>query len=78
MKCVILAAGEGNRMRPLTIDNPKPMLKIRDKPILERILNDLPENVDEIEPHITLGEIDLDKPQAKIVDVKNNLKQPLF
>jgi len=35
-------------MRPLTIDTPKPMLKISGKPILEHILNDLPENVDEV------------------------------
>lgn len=48
MKCIILAAGEGIRMKPLTNDTPKPMLKIGDKPILGRILNDLPENVDEI------------------------------
>ena len=48
MKCIILAAGEGVRMKPLTNDTPKPMLKIGNKPILERILNDLPENIDEI------------------------------
>ncbi|DAC73154.1 MAG TPA: glucose-1-phosphate thymidylyltransferase [Thermoplasmata archaeon] len=35
MKCVILAAGEGNRMHPLTYTRPKVMLPIADKPILE-------------------------------------------
>ncbi len=35
-------------MRPLTVDTPKPMLKISGKPILERILNDLPESVNEV------------------------------
>lgn len=35
MKCVILAAGEGNRMHPLTYSRPKVMLPIAGKPILE-------------------------------------------
>ena len=35
MKCVILAAGEGNRMHPLTYTRPKVMLPIGGKPILE-------------------------------------------
>jgi len=29
----------------------------------------------ELEPHITIGEIDFDKPQAEIADVQSNLKQ---
>lgn len=35
MKCVILAAGEGNRMHPLTYTRPKVMLPLAGKPILE-------------------------------------------
>jgi UDP-N-acetylglucosamine diphosphorylase/glucosamine-1-phosphate N-acetyltransferase len=35
MKCVILAAGEGNRMHPLTFTRPKVMLPLAGKPILE-------------------------------------------
>jgi NDP-sugar pyrophosphorylase family protein len=35
MKCVILAAGEGKRMHPLTFTRPKVMLSIACKPILE-------------------------------------------
>ncbi len=38
MKAVILAAGKGTRMRDLTNEVPKPMLKVRGQPILERIL----------------------------------------
>jgi UDP-N-acetylglucosamine diphosphorylase/glucosamine-1-phosphate N-acetyltransferase len=37
-KAVILAAGEGNRMRPLTYTRPKVMLPIAGKPILEHLL----------------------------------------
>ena len=35
MEAVILAAGEGTRLRPLTITRPKPMLPLAGKPILE-------------------------------------------
>ena len=38
MKAVILAAGEGNRMRPLTHTRPKVMLPVANKPILEHLL----------------------------------------
>ena len=35
MKCVILAAGEGKRMHPLTYTRPKVMLPVANKPLLE-------------------------------------------
>lgn len=38
MKAVILAAGKGTRMRALTNEVPKPMLKVQGQPILEHIL----------------------------------------
>lgn len=38
MKAVILAAGKGTRMRELTHELPKPMLRVRGKPILEHIV----------------------------------------
>ncbi len=38
MKAVILAAGKGTRMRELTNELPKPMLKVQGRPILEHIL----------------------------------------
>jgi dTDP-glucose pyrophosphorylase len=38
MKAVILAAGKGTRMRELTEECPKPMLKVQGRPILEHII----------------------------------------
>lgn len=43
MQCVILAAGEGKRMRPLTASRPKVMLPVANKPILEHLVNSVKE-----------------------------------
>jgi dTDP-glucose pyrophosphorylase len=40
-KAVLLAAGRGTRMRELTSDLPKPMIKVRGKPILLHIIEGL-------------------------------------
>jgi NDP-sugar pyrophosphorylase family protein len=48
MQAVILAAGRGTRMGALVEQIPKPMLRIKGKPILEHIFESLPEGVDEI------------------------------
>lgn len=48
MKAVILAAGEGKRLRPLTDDKPKPLVEISGKPILEYTLKQLPDPITEI------------------------------
>jgi bifunctional UDP-N-acetylglucosamine pyrophosphorylase/glucosamine-1-phosphate N-acetyltransferase len=39
MKAVVLVAGKGTRMEPLTSDCPKVMLQVANKPVLEHILN---------------------------------------
>ncbi|HEY4036107.1 MAG TPA: sugar phosphate nucleotidyltransferase, partial [Ktedonobacteraceae bacterium] len=39
MKAVVMAGGEGSRLRPLTIRRPKPMVPIAGKPVMEHILN---------------------------------------
>lgn len=37
MKAVVMAGGEGSRLRPLTIERPKPMVPIVNKPVLAHI-----------------------------------------
>ena len=34
-QAVILAGGKGERLRPLTLDRPKPMVEVGGRPILE-------------------------------------------
>lgn len=48
MKAVILAAGRGTRMMPLTENTPKPLLRLRDKTLLDHIFDVLPSEVDEV------------------------------
>ncbi len=43
MKAVILAAGEGTRLRPLTVSRPKVMLRVGDKPIMQYAIDALRE-----------------------------------
>jgi len=43
MKAVILAAGEGNRLRPITSTRPKPLIPIAGKPLLEHTIIGLKE-----------------------------------
>lgn len=46
MQAVILAGGLGTRLRPLTFTTPKPLLPILNKPMVERLIATLPENID--------------------------------
>jgi UDP-N-acetylglucosamine diphosphorylase/glucosamine-1-phosphate N-acetyltransferase len=38
MECVVLAAGEGKRMRPLTANRPKVMLPLANRPMMEHLV----------------------------------------
>jgi mannose-1-phosphate guanylyltransferase/phosphomannomutase len=44
MKAVVMAGGEGNRLRPLTSNQPKPMVPVVGKPCMEHILELLREH----------------------------------
>lgn len=44
MQAVILAAGEGNRLRPLTRSRPKAMIPVANRPIIEYVIHSLLEN----------------------------------
>jgi mannose-1-phosphate guanylyltransferase / phosphomannomutase len=49
MKAVVMAGGEGNRLRPLTSNQPKPMVPVVGKPCMEHILELLREHgMDEV------------------------------
>jgi len=44
MKAVILAAGEGMRLRPLTVSEPKVMIPVANRPVLEYVVDALVKN----------------------------------
>lgn len=48
MHLVIMAAGEGSRMRPLTDNTPKPLLRICGKTIIEHNIESITHLFDEI------------------------------
>ncbi len=44
MKAIIMAGGEGTRLRPLSCDRPKPMVPVANRPVMEyaiELLRDL-------------------------------------
>lgn len=48
MQAVILAGGLGTRLRPLTLTRPKPLVPVANVPIVRRIIDKLPADVDKV------------------------------
>jgi bifunctional UDP-N-acetylglucosamine pyrophosphorylase/glucosamine-1-phosphate N-acetyltransferase len=48
MHAVVLAAGDGKRLMPLTADRPKPMVLLNGRPLLEYVFDELPDDISDI------------------------------
>jgi glucose-1-phosphate thymidylyltransferase len=53
MKNIVIAAGYATRLYPLTENFPKPLLKVGDRTILDRLLDDV-DALDEVDEHIVV------------------------
>jgi NDP-sugar pyrophosphorylase family protein len=65
MKAVILAGGEGTRLRPLTLSTPKPVVPVVDRPLLRHQL-DLLAGVGVLE--VVLGGVPAERVEAVFGD----------
>ena len=54
MKCLILAAGYATRLYPLTVNFPKPLLKVGEKTILDWLLDDI-ETANTIDEYVVIS-----------------------
>jgi len=54
VKAVIMAGGEGSRLRPLTVTRPKPMIPIVNKPIIVRLIEHVRDSMGVSEIGVTL------------------------
>ena len=80
MQVVLLAAGKGARLRPLTNRLPKPLIQIDGKTLLTRILEDLPKETSEIfliVNHLRDQIIDAIGPSFGAIPIRYVLQDPL-
>jgi len=48
MKAIIIAGGKGTRMQPLTDDRPKQLVELKSRPLLDHLLEALPDEISEL------------------------------
>ena len=54
MKCLILAAGYATRLYPLTENFPKPLLKVKEKTILDWLVDDI-DTIKEVDEYVVIS-----------------------
>lgn len=74
MKAIILCAGDGERLKPITEIIPKPLILINNKPILSYILLSLPSQIDQVFIIIKKKHEDLFNEYLKNINIKANIK----
>jgi glucose-1-phosphate thymidylyltransferase len=75
MNLIIPMAGMGKRMRPHTLQIPKPLLKIAGKTIIERIVKDIKRSCGKIieEVHYVIGDFGSDA-EKQLIEIANKIE----
>ena len=77
MICIVLAAGYATRLYPITENFPKPLLKVKDKTILDHLIDDI-DSTEEISQYVIISN---DRYYNHFVEWKNkktNIKSPII
>ena len=77
MKALILAGGMGTRLRPLTFSIPKPLLPIGEKPILQRIIEQLRDaGITSAAPLVTMLMVPATQPKQWYIGTGSTIRSP--
>ena len=74
-KAMILAAGFGKRIHPLTLKSPKPLLKIGNETLIEKIIKKLTMTCSKSRTGVWESKVEIEKPRNRVRRVNGFIKE---